>query len=196
LVSGYTCGAGCAEFRPDADAIRGQLVKMVVLAAGFPLVVPPGAPHFADVAPGSVFYLFAEVAYDRGLIAGYNCGGPGEPCDPLNRPYFRPNNSITRGQVAKILTVARGWPPVSPPDPTFADVPPTHPFYPFVETVAARNVAGGYPCGGVGEPCDPQNRPYFRPYAYTTRAQLAKMLFQAYVLGAEAARTIISWVNR
>jgi hypothetical protein len=38
-----------------------------------------------------------------GLINGYPCGGEGEPCDPLNLPYFRPGNNITRGQAAKIV---------------------------------------------------------------------------------------------
>jgi hypothetical protein len=184
LVSGYTCGAGCAEFRPDEATTRGQLVKMVVLASAFPLALPPGAPHFADVPPGNVFYVFAEVAQDRGIVAGYACGGTGEPCDAQNRPYLRPYSNVTRGQVAKILTLARAWPPIIPPSPTFADVPPDHPFYAFIETVALRRVAGGYDCGGPGEPCDPLGRPYFRWSASATRAQLAKMLFQAYAIAA------------
>ena len=38
------------------------------------------------------------------VIAGYGCGGVGEPCEPpLNRPYFRPYGSATRGQTAKIV---------------------------------------------------------------------------------------------
>ena len=39
-----------------------------------------------------------------GLLAGYTCGGAGEPC-PGN--YFRPNRSITRAQVAKVIDLAR-----------------------------------------------------------------------------------------
>ena len=36
-------------------------------------------------------------------ISGYECGGPGEPCDSEDRPYFRPNNGVTRGQASKIV---------------------------------------------------------------------------------------------
>ena len=43
----------------------------------------------------------------RGIIGGYPCGGPFEPCvAPGNRPYFRPNNNATRGQMSKIATLA------------------------------------------------------------------------------------------
>jgi hypothetical protein len=43
----------------------------------------------------------------RGIIQGYPCGGPFEPCvAPANRPYFRPQNPATRGQMAKIAAGA------------------------------------------------------------------------------------------
>jgi hypothetical protein len=40
---------------------------------------------------------------NRGVMSGYPCGGPGEPCDEENRPYFRWNAQVTRGQAAKIV---------------------------------------------------------------------------------------------
>jgi hypothetical protein len=33
---------------------------------------------------------------------------------PTNRPYFRPNNPVTRGQAAKIIDIARVTVPPSP----------------------------------------------------------------------------------
>jgi hypothetical protein len=43
----------------------------------------------------------------RGIIGGYPCGGAFEPCvAPSNRPYFRPNNPATRGQMSKIAALA------------------------------------------------------------------------------------------
>ena len=39
-----------------------------------------------------------------GVIGGYPCGAPLEPCDNQNRPYFRPSNGLTRGQTAKIVS--------------------------------------------------------------------------------------------
>jgi hypothetical protein len=39
----------------------------------------------------------------KGIISGYPCGGPGEPCDEQNRPYFRPGDTATRGQISKMV---------------------------------------------------------------------------------------------
>ena len=53
--------------------------------------------------PNTAFYTFVETAYCQGVISGYTCGGPGEPCDSQARPYFRQFNNATRGQIAKIV---------------------------------------------------------------------------------------------
>jgi hypothetical protein len=173
-ISGYADGS----FRPNNTTTRGQLTKMIVLAEHWQITTP-GTPTFADVPTTQPFYPFIETAYAHGIISGYNCGGPGEPCDPLNRPYFRPGNDVTRGQLSKMISTAEGWTPLNPPTPTFADVPPTHPFYGFVEAAVARAIISGYTCGGPGEPCDPQQRPYFRAGNSATRAQLSKMIYLA-----------------
>ncbi|HET9496004.1 MAG TPA: S-layer homology domain-containing protein [Chloroflexia bacterium] len=112
VISGYNCG-GLNEpcdsqnrpyFRPGAGVTRGQTSKMVVTAFGFSEPVPDAQWSFQDVAPGSAFHLFVERMFTRGIINGYPCGGANEPCvPPANRPYFRPNNPVTRGQTAKIV---------------------------------------------------------------------------------------------
>jgi hypothetical protein len=149
-----------------------------VLAEGWQVIDPP-VPTFADAPPGSTFYGYIETAAQRGVIGGYPCGGPGEPCDPQNRPYFRPNAAVTRGQTARVVVLAAGWQLQEPPSATFADVAPGSPFYPYVETAAARGIIVGYPCGGPSEPCDPLNRPYFRPGNNSTRGQIAKIVYNA-----------------
>ncbi|MDQ3707519.1 MAG: exo-alpha-sialidase [Chloroflexota bacterium] len=58
----------------------------------------------------------------------------------------------------------------------FADVAPGSTFYPFVRCLACRNVLGGYPCGGVGEPCGSDNKPYFRPGRNISRGQISKIV--------------------
>src|SRR5207237_1019050 len=62
---------------------------------------------------------------------------------------------------------------------TFADVPPANPFWTVVETAVYHHLANGYSCGGPGEPCDPEQHAYFRPYTDVTRAQLAKLVVVA-----------------
>jgi hypothetical protein len=184
IISGYSCGAPgepCPGlyFRPDADVTRGQLLKMVVNSAGWPLLNPT-TPAFADVPPGNAFYRFIETGASHGIISGYDCGGPGEPCDTGRRPYFRPWAAITRGQLSKVIALARGYTIPNPATPTFTDVPAGSPFYGYVEAVAANHIVSGYDCGSPGEPCDAGRRPYFRPGNTATRGQVSKLVTLAY----------------
>ena len=39
-----------------------------------------------------------------------------------------------------------------------------------------HEVLNGYPCGGAGEPCGPDNMPYFRPANNATRGQTSKIV--------------------
>jgi hypothetical protein len=115
VIAGYPCG-GPSEpcippdnmpyFRPNANLTRGQAAKIVAKTAAYtpPL---PGTQTFEDVPPTQAFYTWIEQMASRDLINGYPCGGPDEPCvPPENRPYFRPSNTVTRGQAAKIVANA------------------------------------------------------------------------------------------
>jgi hypothetical protein len=67
------------------------------------------------VPPSSTFYPYIQRLNGRGIINGYACGSPGEPCvAPQNRPYFRPNNNVTRGQISKIVDLCRQQPSSGP----------------------------------------------------------------------------------
>ncbi len=111
-MSGYNCGGPgepCVNnmpyFRPFANATRGQTSKIVSNAAGFNET--PSGQTFQDVSPSHTFYAFIQRLADRGVMSGYACGRPDEPCvEPENRPYFRPNNDVTRGQSSKIVANA------------------------------------------------------------------------------------------
>ncbi|HKP54076.1 MAG TPA: S-layer homology domain-containing protein [Chloroflexia bacterium] len=138
---------------------------------------PPHAGQFQDVDPSHAFYSYIECMGAQGIISGYACGGPGEPCGEGNKPYFRPGSSVTRGQVAKMISSAAGISdPIAQDQQTFEDVIPDSPFWLWIERLAGREYIGGYTCGGAGEPCvAPLNRPYFRPGNNLTRGQLAKI---------------------
>ena len=184
IVNGYPCG-GPAEpcippandpyFRPGHIVTRGQLAKIVSSSAGFQ--EPVTAQTFEDVPPGSTFYDFTERLVSREVMSGYPCGGPAEPCVlPANRPYFRPNATATRGQLAKIMSNSANF-QEPPTGQTFEDVPPSSTFYDFIQRLAVRNVMLGYPCGGPAEPClPPGNLPYFRPSNNVTRGQTTKIV--------------------
>jgi hypothetical protein len=147
VISGYADGT----FRPDAGSTRGQFAKMLVLAMGWSPYVPQ-YPSFSDVPPDNPFYQYVETAYAWGVITGYADG------------TFRPMANITRAQTAKMVVLAKQWPPLNPPQPTFWDVPSDHWAYSYVETASSRGIVGGYADGS------------FRPGNLLTRAQLSKML--------------------
>jgi hypothetical protein len=98
ILSGYNTSPPCLNdlwipcFNPYSSSTRGQISKVVSLAAGFN--EPVSGQTFEDVPPGSTFYTYTERMAQRNIISGYPCGGAGEPCvPPGNRPYFRTNNT-------------------------------------------------------------------------------------------------------
>jgi hypothetical protein len=182
IINGYPCGGPgepCpgAYFRPYTNVTRGQIAKIVANSAGFAEAVPSDQWTYEDVPPGSTFWEYVERLSGRGYINGYPCGSnPFEPCvGPGNRPYYRPNTDVTRGQLSKIVANAAQF-TETPTGQTFEDVPPGSTFYLYIERLSSRGIIGGYPCGGVGEPCvAPLNRPYFRVFNNATRGQTSKI---------------------
>lgn len=175
---GIASGYADSTFKPNNNATRGQISKMMALTYKWQLEPLATDYTFADVLPGSTFFQYVEAAYKEGVVGGYTCGGAGEPCDSANRPYFRPANNVTRGQIAKIIaTGSKFADPVT--GQTFQDVAPGSTFYQYIERMASRTIINGYPCGGAGEPCGAGNKPYFRPSANATRGQLSKMIYLA-----------------
>ena len=112
------------------------------------------AQHFTDVAPNNVFYPYVQTLACRGIISGYPCGAVGEPCDTQQRPYFRTNNNVTRGQLAKIVAGAAGFNEQVGVQ-SFQDLLVGDTFYPYVERLDERGLVNGYPCGSPGEECVP-----------------------------------------
>jgi hypothetical protein len=190
VVNGYLCGSNPNEpcippenyayYRPGNDVTRGQIAKIVSLSAGLNDDVT-GQQTYTDVPPGHTFWTWIERLSMHAVMGGYPCGGEGEPCDSEQRPYFRPYNNATRGQLSKIVSNAAGF-SGTPSGQTFTDVPPGHPFYDWIERLAAAEIMGGYKCGGEGEPCDDEQRPYFRPFNNVTRGQAAKIVANTFWL--------------
>jgi hypothetical protein len=171
IIGGYDDGT----FRPFNDITRGQIAKIVSNSAGFD--EDPGPQIYEDVPVGSPFYQWINRLSMRGHIGGYPCGLlEGEPCiEPDNLPYFRPSNSATRGQLAKIVANAAGL-GGTPTGVFYTDVQEDHTFYLWIMRLTELEVMSGYDCGGEGEPCDDQQRPYFRPFNNVTRGQASKIV--------------------
>ncbi len=84
-------GVGFPCYLPNLAITRGQLTKLVVAAAHYPLITPVSGPTFIDVPPSNVFYVSIETAHNKGVINGYTDGS------------FRPNNNIRRDEMAQIV---------------------------------------------------------------------------------------------
>jgi hypothetical protein len=81
-------------FKPWDQVKRGQVAKMVVLAAGV-TINTQGGPHFSDVPTTNEFYQYIETARNHNMISGFSDG------------TFRPYDNAKRGQIAKIISTAR-----------------------------------------------------------------------------------------
>ncbi len=96
ILSGFdsasciAAGATPPCYLPNRPITRGQLTKLVVLAAHY-LLITPTTPSFIDVPSSNVFYAFIETAHAHNVVNGY----PDRT--------FRPNNSIRRDEMAQIV---------------------------------------------------------------------------------------------
>ena len=98
---------------------------------------PDPAQDFQDVSPDSTFFSFIRNLYYSGVVSGYPCGGPGEPCGPGNLPYYRPGAVVTRGQMAKFADNVRKKPGI------FIDTSvDAQPFYVRTSVPNGRGVQG------------------------------------------------------
>jgi N-acetylneuraminic acid mutarotase len=202
IVEGYPCGGDFEPcdpdnnpyFRPNNYVTRGQIAKIVSESAGFNEPVPSTQQSFEDVPSASPFWEYVERLYSRNVVGGYQCGiDPAEPCvPPENRPYFRPDHGATRGQLTKIVSEAAGLTDVIPAAQySYADVMPNSTFWVYVERLMLNRpgVMSGYVCGSVpSEPCDAENRPYFRPDNTLTRGQTSKIVANTFFPGCNPPR--------
>ena len=107
------------------------------------------AAKFSDVE-GHWGQVYIERWTDNGVISGYPDG------------TFRPDQYITRAEVAKILALAYEMPAGA--EAVFADVSANAWYYTYVMACAGRDVINGYPDNT------------FKPDAQITRSEAAKMV--------------------
>lgn len=88
VISGFSDGT----FRPHETITRKQLIMMIVRELG--VKKPISNVKFNDVNPSSVGFKEVAIGLEMGLIDGYKDG------------TFRPNDNVTRAQMAKILVNA------------------------------------------------------------------------------------------
>ena len=98
IVSGYACGRPRRALRQPEPAllppVRQRDARPVVQdrrGRGRLDADQPGRRRASqDVFPNTAFYTFVETAYCHGIISGYSCGGPGEPCGTREQALLPP----------------------------------------------------------------------------------------------------------
>ena len=125
-----------------------------------PTPATTGTPTgFSDVPASYIFYDDIMFLVGRGAINGYA------------NNTFRPNNPTTRGQFAKIASLAFALPSYSPPNASFSDVPNSSIFFSFIESAAHSGAVSGLSrsqCQELGS-----TYPCFGPNRNVSRAEIA-----------------------
>jgi hypothetical protein len=100
-------------------------------------------------------YPFVETVSARGVMRGYSDG------------TFRPNSSISRGELIKSLVQSAGWPLSKSSAGLFLDVPGRHPLSTYIETARVRGIIS------------PDAEGNFYPDAPATRSDVSIVIYSA-----------------
>lgn len=150
IISGYSDGT----FRPNSIVTRGQAAKMLALALKLDIenVVNP---NFKDVPTNYQFYKYIAALVEEGLIDGYS------------DQTFRPDEPITRGQIAKILSLGYRFSVATKLTHHFEDVPSNNSNAYYIQTLINLNITKGV---------SPVS---FKPNDPITRGQMATFIVRA-----------------
>ena len=135
------------------------------LAASAVVAVAPtqadAAATFTDVKTSDVHYTSIMNLAERGIVSGYGDG------------TFRPNNGVTRGQVAKIIAGILELDTKNVNNPNFTDVSTSNEYYGPIAALVEEGIISGYGNGTYG------------PSNTLTRGQMAKIITNAFELVAD-----------
>ncbi|MFB7159453.1 S-layer homology domain-containing protein [Lysinibacillus sp. NPDC056232] len=146
IIIGYPDGT----FRPN-DMIQRQHVVLMIDRALQPAPIRE-AVAFSDVPKSHVNYEQITRLQRAGIVDGSNGA-------------FRPNASITRAEMAKVIVLAFGLTPEG--NSTFKDIDPSHWASEYIAALADHNIALGDEDGN------------FRPNENLTRAEFTAIMYRA-----------------
>ncbi len=122
-----------------------NLKKVIALVAVFAMMVSTVAfgQSFTDVAEDSDYYEAIEMLSKLQILTGDDQDGDG-------KMDFRPNDTITRAEVAAIISRIQGVNSVSQSATEFVDVPATHWASGYIAAAAGQGIVNGYGDGNFG----------------------------------------------
>lgn len=142
IISGYPDGS----FRPNNDVTRGQAAKILAHTLKLDL---DEASRFVDVSETHQLYKPIAALVNAGVINGYEDG------------TFRPENKLTRAQMAKILALGFKLEEEALTNTQFTDVHESDAFSGYVQSLLSHNITIG------------TTPTTFSPHTFVKRQQLA-----------------------
>lgn len=131
-VTSGSSGSGIGTVQYSVDANPGPSIRNGVITIGGQTFTVYQGIDFLDVPSNDPFYTDIGKLAARGVTLG--CGS-GNYC---------PNDPVTRDQMAAFILRAKGeFNPPTPLTQRFNDVPPTNPFYNFVDRLAVLQITLG-----------------------------------------------------
>lgn len=151
------------QFRPNEAITRGDAAKMLALALG---LSPSTTQVFSDVdvAKAKDNYSYINALANAGIINGFQDG------------TFKPNERITRGQMAKIITLGYKFGISSSLKNQFQDVSPQNGNAYYIQTLLDLKVTKG------------RTAVTFEPASHVTRGQMATFIWRA--MNANAGKPV------
>jgi len=147
IITGYPDGT----FRPNESVTRAAAAIMIGRALG--LDGTQRKTKFPDVGASSVASGYIQSAVEAGIISGFTDG------------TFRPNESVTRGQLAIFLSRAFNLKETT--SVTFTDVSTSSAAYPYIGKLLAAKITTGYTDNT------------YRPNVKVTRGQFSAFMARA-----------------
>ncbi|WP_338754462.1 alpha/beta fold hydrolase [Bacillus sp. FJAT-52991] len=149
---GYINGYKDGSFQPNKAVTRAHAAKILANALNFDPKLVKDSTEFKDVASDNEFLPYIRFLKQKGVLSGFKDG------------TFRPNEELTRAQLAKLLSTAfdlKGH-PTKP----FKDVSKNYWAAPYIDALAANGITVGNSNGTFG------------PTQKVTRAQAAVFLYR------------------
>lgn len=145
IITGYTDDT----FRPNQNITRGQVAAIITRAKKLTVVRP--AIQFKDVPKTHPFYSAITQLYQAGIVDG-------------NNGYYNPDQPLTRGQLAKILSIAFDFELTNTSK--FSDVLESDVFNMYIGALVNKDITTGYPDGT------------FKPNNHVTRGHFASFIYR------------------
>lgn len=142
------------KFRPDDSLTRAEFLKIALNAAEVEVADSVSDSKFSDVSADAWYAPYVAAALERGIVSGKS-------------DKFRPDDRITRAEVAKILSGLLNEDVSDTTDSNaFSDVPKESEFAAPISLLYAKGLFSGQVSGDVR---------VFRPSDSITRAEIAKV---------------------